>query len=507
MTGPPPEPSPAKPAAGASIAWRTARGAAWVAAWRAFTRVIGLASTVILVRLLEPSDFGLVAIATGMIALTEALSSVEAQEALIRERVLTKDLYDTGFTMTVLRGLVTAAAIVLLAHPAAHFFNEPRLFEVMLALGCGIVLSSCESIRTVDFARDLAFQREFWLQAASRIVAVSVTIGTAIIWRTYWALVVGLLAGRVTRLVQSYVMAPYRPRLTLSQWRRIIGFSMWTWGNTILIQARDRAEQMTVGRIIGGEAVGLFSVGVEIGKLATTEMLAPLIRALFPGFAALNHDPQSQRDMYLDAVAVGLLLILPIGVGMSLLAHPVVLLCLGPRWTDTIPMVQVLGVVSGLIVFSYVGSTLLSAIGSPNISFGLLALAVSIRIPLVIVMTAWWGLVGAAGAMAVSLLLDQLIYQTVVCWKLRLPIGSLISRVWRPIVGCAVMAGGLYELGLAWTAPAGTSVLSLLWECILTAVTGGTIFAATMVVLWGLSGWPDGAERRVISVARRVVRL
>src|ERR1700710_294949 len=85
-----------------SVSQRAAMGAGWIIAWRVATRNIGLLSTLILVRLLEPADFGLVALATGLISSVDALSAIGVQDALVRAPDLDRDLYDTGFGLSVL---------------------------------------------------------------------------------------------------------------------------------------------------------------------------------------------------------------------------------------------------------------------------------------------------------------------------------------------------------------------------------------------------------------------
>jgi lipopolysaccharide exporter len=131
-----------EPAAGGkSIARRTAVGAGWIMAWRMLNRSLGLVSTLILVRLLEPTDFGLVAIATGFIASVDALSALGVQDALVREPERSRDLYDTGFGLNLIRGLITAVLIALLAYPLADFFSDSRLAVVMFVLAAGMVMT------------------------------------------------------------------------------------------------------------------------------------------------------------------------------------------------------------------------------------------------------------------------------------------------------------------------------------------------------------------------------
>jgi O-antigen/teichoic acid export membrane protein len=218
-----------------SVSRRVVRGAGWVFAWRLATRNLGLLSTLVLVRLLQPSDFGLVALATGFTDAVDALLAIGVQDALVRAPIADRDMYDTGFGLSVLRGVLTAALIAALAWPIGAFFDDPRLVVVMLALSVGALMSAFENIGIVDFRRDLAFRKEFNMQLWSRIASVAITLGIAVVWPTYWALVVGILVNRALRLAQSYVMSPYRPRIALRAWRRIIGFSLWTWAQGMLV--------------------------------------------------------------------------------------------------------------------------------------------------------------------------------------------------------------------------------------------------------------------------------
>src|SRR3954467_1306308 len=100
-----------------SVAQRAAMGAGWIIAWRMATRNLGLLSTLILVRLLEPADFGLVALATGFISAIDALSAIGVEDALVRTPVLNRDTYDTGFSLNLMRGLLTALLVAAIAWP------------------------------------------------------------------------------------------------------------------------------------------------------------------------------------------------------------------------------------------------------------------------------------------------------------------------------------------------------------------------------------------------------
>ena len=121
----------------ASLMVRTARSAGWVIAWRMLTRSLGLVSTVVLTKLLLPSDFGLVALATSFALAVDGLSELGVGEALMRETSLDRDMYNTGFTISFCRGLLTAAVIAIGAWPVAVFFERPSAGHHHVGIGSG----------------------------------------------------------------------------------------------------------------------------------------------------------------------------------------------------------------------------------------------------------------------------------------------------------------------------------------------------------------------------------
>ena len=204
----------------ASLTVRTATGAGWIIAWRMTTRVLGLVNTLILVHLLLPADFGLVALATSMSNAVDLFSTIGVEQALIREKHLDRALYDTGFTIKLVRALAVGLVVAAGAAPVAGFYGDPRLRWILLALALGLLLSGLENIRVVDFQRDLAFDKRFQILLLPRIVAVLASISFALIYRNYWALVVGILTNRGMQLVLTYVVRPWLPHMTLRSWRR-----------------------------------------------------------------------------------------------------------------------------------------------------------------------------------------------------------------------------------------------------------------------------------------------
>jgi O-antigen/teichoic acid export membrane protein len=477
----------------ATILAKTARGVGWIVGWRMATRLLGLVSTITLVHLLVPADFGLVALGSSFALAVDALSIIGIEDALIREKSPDRELYDTGFTLNVLRGLASAAIIAATAVPAAHFFAEPRLANVLFALAAATAGSGFVNIGTVEFRRDLAFNKEFQLLVVPRIGGIVVAIAVALTWRSYWALIGGILSSRLLGVALSYAIHPYRPRLTTRGWRSLAEFSFWTWMLSLALLLRERSDNFVIGRVLGSTAVGIYAIGTEIAALPVTELVEPLARATFSGFAAARHSGVDAAETYRRIIAAMALFTLPAGFGISLVADPIVKLAFGAQWLAATPLIQILGISGTVTVLGYVSSTLFSAHALLRPMFRIVLVVALIRVLLLIWLVQRFGLVGAAAGVAVSVVLENTTYVVGTFRRFGLRPTDLLRSIWRCLLATAAMAAVLYLSGLGWHAAAGSGA-ELAWTLIAAVATGAATYALVLAVLWLAAGRPAGAE-------------
>ena len=159
----------------------------------------------------------------------------------------------------------------------------PALAAVALAQGF-------ENIGIVDFRKDFQYGRDFQLMLLKKLISFAVTMVLAYPLRSYWALLGGMVASRVMGVVLSYTMHPYRPRFDVSQIRSLMGFSQWIVLTRVIAYFGNRGPDFVLGRLLDAGSLGLFRVAREVATLPTSELLYPVMRAVFPGYAAVAHD-------------------------------------------------------------------------------------------------------------------------------------------------------------------------------------------------------------------------
>ncbi len=199
-------------------------GAVWMVGMRFIDRGIGFVSTLILARLLMPDDFGLVAMAMTVFGFIEMGGQFGFDVTLIRNRQTNRAHYDSAWTLSVGYGLFTALALVALAIPSATYFNEPRLKTIFYALAVIALIQGFENIATIDFRKYLYFHKDFQLIFTKRVISFFVTLVLAYTFCSYWALLGGMATSRISGVILSYWLHPYRPCFDRYRDSRVTGF-------------------------------------------------------------------------------------------------------------------------------------------------------------------------------------------------------------------------------------------------------------------------------------------
>ena len=494
-----------EPANSESLGARTVKGAGWLMGWRLVSRMLGIANTVVLVRLLTPADFGLVALATSFSLAIDSMSYLGVSDALVREHSVDRTLYDTGFTITVLRGLMTSLIIAACAWPAARLFGDSRLTVIFLVLAAGLLSTSFENIGIVDFQRDLAFGKQFQIMLVPRIGGIIASITCAVVWHSYWALVAGLVVSRAMRLFFTYAVHPFRPRITLQAWRRLISFSFWSWAISMTALIHSRSDTIIIGGFLNPTAVGVFSIGGEVGSLASSELVEPISRALFAGFSSARRTGDGVASAYIRAISLVVLITLPTSAGVALLAGPLMHLVFGPQWDAAIPLVKVFALVGMLRVGGAVSGVLLTVEGMVKYGFHIELTSAILRVIVLLSLVPTFGLMGAVYGLAATGLIEEVIYLIITFRHTRLRPRDLALGLWRPSLATAVMAIVLLGAGLDQPLPD----VAAMWRTLHlagTALLGALVYSTTLLVAWLAAGRPRGAETYFLGLAGQILR-
>ncbi|WP_426173137.1 lipopolysaccharide biosynthesis protein [Massilia sp. TWR1-2-2] len=481
-----------------------AKGAVWMVAFKLIDRGVGLVSTIVLARLLAPVDFGLVAIAMMLIGALALLFAFSFDVHLIQKPDAGRDEFDTAWTFNVIFGTVTALLLAALAHAVALFYHEPRLEAVVYSLALGCFIGGLSNIGPVIFRREMRFDREFKFMLGKRLAPVIVTIPIAIWLHSYWALVIGQLTGTVASVVLSYLVSDYRPKLSLKARVDLFNSSKWLFINNVLIFLNGRASEFVIGKLAGVTGLGVYAISYEFATLPTTELVAPINRAAFPGYSRLSHDIDQLRSSFLGVISVIALFTLPMGIGIAVVADLMVPAVLGWKWLDAIPLIQILSLFSVLTALQTNIGYVYLAVGRPRLITIVAAAQFVVLVALLLPATWKWGATGAAWSFLITAICMVPVNQILIHRQLNLSVLGYAARLWRPTAAVALMTLAVYAVKHQLTL--GTQTHTYVLALLLCIAVGALVYSVSLYALWRLSGRPEGAEKECLLRAEQALR-
>jgi len=399
------KPSPPSPE---SLSRKVVKGGIWVFALQFINRGLGFVRTIILARLLAPSDFGLLGIAMLAIATLETFSQTGFQTALMQKKENVESYLDIAWTASAIRGVLIFLILFLSAPLAATFFNSPQATLVIKVIAVSTLLSGFRNIGILFFQKELEFNKQFIYELSATLVDLTIAITLAFMLRSVWALVWGGLAGNFVRLFMSYVLHSYRPhiRFEATKFKELFGFGRWVLGSSILVFLVAQGDDIFVGKMLGVTALGLYQMAYLISNLPATEITHVISQVTFPAYSKLQYDLQRLRGAYLDTLQLTAFVSMPIAGGIFVLAPEFTRIFLGEKWMLMVPAIQVL-VLAGL-VRSIAATTgpIFYGIGRPRIDTMWQVIRLIVLIALIYPFTLRWGILGASIAVLFSILVS-----------------------------------------------------------------------------------------------------
>jgi O-antigen/teichoic acid export membrane protein len=385
-----------------TLAKRTGDALLWNGASLVAARIISFVRFVILARLLTPGDFGLLAIAWAAIELALVFTDTGMATALLQRRHVQGRDFDTVWTAGLLRTMMLAVVLFAAAPTIADFFGEPRAAPVLRALAVAPLLSAAASIKIVDLTRRFAFRRLTVLRLSEAGTEAVVSIALASLFGV-WALVVGVLAANLVRIVVSYILAPHRPRLVFDAGsaRSLLRFGRWMFLTGVFAVAGEALLRAVISRRLGTAELGVFYLSLRFVLLPITSVEGAVSAVGVRAHAELGNEVQ-RRARALETSLFGLLGLLVPAYGVLVILAGTFVSVLGPQWSGAEDPIRVLSVAAAFATVAVACEPMLLGLERPHVVAGLTGCRAVLISAAGWLLASSWGLLGASVAYLVG---------------------------------------------------------------------------------------------------------
>lgn len=421
---------------GQDLFGRAVRGGFWVFALRMVTRALEFGQLIVLARVLGVEDIGLLGVAMLCMSILNTFTQTGFRAALIQKKENTQAYLNSAWTVGIIRGIVLFTALYFAAPYAANLRMPEAKIETATAIiqviGLSFLLEGFVNVGIVFFDKELEFNKLFLYQISGALTNVLVTICVALIYRSVWALVFGKLAGGLVRLILSYTVHPYRPRLSrdLKKAKQLWGFGKWIFASVVLGFLISQGDDIFVWGYLGVASLAFYQMAYKFSNIPATEITTAICWVTFPAYSKLQDDIPRLKDAYLKVLQFTAFLSAPIAGLIFILAPDFVTLFLKEKWLPMVPAMQILAVFGLLRALGATRGPLFRGLGRPWLGAKLKIIKFAVLVILIYPLTKRFGISGTA----LAVLLQNVIVQPFSTYLAIKVTKSRISEILRPIL-------------------------------------------------------------------------
>ena len=354
-------------------------------------KLVSPITTMVLARLLTPADFGVLVTATMVISFSEIFTDAGFQKYLIQKKFETeKDLKDTttvAFWSNFVMSIAIWLVIVLFCGQIAELVGNPGRGNV-IAISCiCIPLAAFSSIQMALFKRKFDFKTLFWVRIIGILIPIVVTIPLAFFSRSYWALIIGMIALNASNAIILTIKSEWKPRL-FYDWaifKRMFSFSFWSMIEAVTVWLTSYVDLFIVGKLLNEHYLGIYRTSMSTVGQIMSLITAATTPVLFSALSRLQDDENEFRCLFFRFQKIVGLLVIPLGVGIFLFRNLVTEILLGHQWLEAANFIGLWGLTSSItIVLSHYCSEIYRAKGRPKLSVLAQVLHIFCLVPVVL---------------------------------------------------------------------------------------------------------------------------
>lgn len=318
-------------------------GFKWSAIERFANQGINFGISIILARLLSPTDFGIVGMLAIFMAISQSIIDSGFSNALIRKKNATEVDFSTVFYFNIIVGIICYCILFIISPWVANFFHIPSLKNILRVMAINVFINSLIVVQTAKLTINIDFKTQS--KASLSATVISGIIGVACAYKGYgvWALVTQSIVQVFLNATILWIITKWIPCWTYS-WKSF--HELFTYGSKLLIsglihQIYVQMTTLAIGKFYSARDLGYYTRGNQFASLPSSNLTNILQRVTFPILAKLQDDDNKLIEVYRKYIKLTSLIIIFLMILLSFIAKPLILLILTEKWTESIIYLQI----------------------------------------------------------------------------------------------------------------------------------------------------------------------
>ncbi len=318
----------------------------WAGSLRIIVRGLGILKTVILARLLTPSQFGIFGIAFLILGILEMVTETGVNVILIQENKKIDDYINTGWIVSIVRGIIISILIIIFTPLIVTFFNSPESKNILYLTALIPLLRGFINPAIIQYQKNLEFGNEFKFRSVIVFVEVTASVIIALITKSENALVWGMVCAVITEIIMSFVIIKPTPKFKFDFAKLIymINLGKWITGAKVFDYLYSHLDDIVVGKLLGAYSLGIYQQSYRITSLPVIEISESFQRVTFPHYSKMIENKESIKSTYLKTLIYTVCLVVPFALIVYFFPTQIIMLVYGSGWLSAVPVIKVLAI-------------------------------------------------------------------------------------------------------------------------------------------------------------------
>lgn len=370
-----------------SLKKRGLTGLVWASAEQVGNKVIQFVIGIILARLLEPSEFGLIGMITVFISVSEGIASGGFVQALIRKKNANADDYSTAFYYNLVVSIALYALVYLLSPYIASFYSEIRLKTLVQALMLVVIIDAIAFVQRAKLIKSIDFKSLTKASIISQIAGGISGIVSAYMGLGVWSLVIKMIVTRFINTVNLIILNFWIPKLRFS---KASFFELFGFGSRILItQLIERVYQnvylVIIGKFYSSAELGFYTRANMFKALITEQLTSIIQKVSLPVLSDIQDQEDRLRTVFNKLVSTVFFISSFLLIGLIPISKALILFLLGEKWLASVPFLQLLAVAGIMYPVGELNLNILQVKGRADYILRLQTIRKLITIPIIII--------------------------------------------------------------------------------------------------------------------------
>lgn len=322
----------------------TTKGLFWSSVERFSNQGVQFVFSIILARLLSPSDYGIIAMVTIFFAVAQSFVDSGFSNALVRKTDRVEEDLSTCFYFNIGVGIIAYIVLFLIAPLVANFYNQPILSPIIRITGLEVMLNSLCVVQQALFTIKIDFKSQAKITLSATVI--SGIVGILLAYQGYgiWALVWQGVASSIVRMGLLWLMSKWRPRtgFSKSSFNYLFGYGSKLLASGLLDTIYNNIYPIVIGKFYNPAQLGNYSRALGWAQLPSANITSILQRVTFPVLSAIQDDTLRLQNSYRRLLKLSAFIVFPLMMGLAAIASPLIRVILTAKWDGCVLYLQIL---------------------------------------------------------------------------------------------------------------------------------------------------------------------